>query len=122
MRPNDTQGQPRRLIALVCGPVLAVAGASAWAQSPNEAWLLGDWCQIVVSPEDGEERNRWTFERDGVFLRHMKRNKPVRTTWSLKDDQLNISMVGRLKIRKVSSDEFQYRQFVNIRVIRGECS
>lgn len=122
MTPNDRPGLPRRLIALVSGPVLAIASASAWAQAPNEAWLLGDWCQIVVSPEDGEERNRWTFERDGVFLRHMKQNKPVRTTWSLKGDLLDISLVGRLKIKQVSSDEFQYRQFVNIRVVRGRCS
>lgn len=102
------------LFAVVAGPV--------HAQPPSEEWLLGDWCQIVVSPEDGEERNRWTFETGGIFLRHMKRNKPVRTTWSLKGEQLDISMIGRLKIERVSSDEFRYRQFVNIRVIRGACS
>ena len=101
--------------------LLALATDTAHAQAPTDAWLLGDWCQIVVSPEGGEERNRWTFEADGVFLRHMKQNKPVRTTWSLKGDQLQISMIGKLKIQRVSNDEFQYRQFVNIRVVRGAC-
>jgi hypothetical protein len=75
----------------------------------------------VVIPEGGEERNRWTFETDGVLLRHLKRNKPVRTTWTLKGEELHISMIGKLKIKRVSNDEFQYRQFVNIRVLRGVC-
>lgn len=101
------------LVAVVVGPVRA--------QAPPEEWQLGDWCQIVVSAEDGEERNRWTFETGGVFLRHMKQSKPVRTTWSLKGEQLDISMIGRLKIKRVSSDEFRYRQFVDIRVVRGDC-
>jgi len=109
------------LVGILSACVLALAAGSVRAQAPSAEWLLGDWCQIVVDPEDGEERNRWTFEPGGVFLRHMKQNKPVRTTWSLKGEQLDISMIGRLKIKRVSDNEFRYRQFVDIRVVRGAC-
>ncbi len=117
--------KPRRLrrafVGISSAFLIAIAAAPAHGQAPTEKWLLGDWCQIVVNPEDGEERNHWTFETDGVFLRHMKRNKPVRTTWSLKGEELHISMIGRLKIERGSNDEFRYRQFVDIRVVRGDC-
>ena len=121
MKANQHQRLRRALVGLSSAFFISVAAGPVGAQAPTEAWLLGDWCQIVVSPEDGEERNRWTFETDGVFLRHMKRNNPVRTTWTLKGGELHISMIGRLKIKRVSDDEFRYKQFVDIRVVRGVC-
>lgn len=121
MRPNELPSLRRRTVGIASAFLLAAAAAPAKAEAPSTAWLLGDWCQIVMDPEDGEERNRWTFESGGVFLRHMKQNKPVRTTWSLEGEQLNVSMIGRLVIRRVSNDEFRYRQFVDVRVVRGNC-
>lgn len=121
MKMIEFQSVCRVVVGISSVFLLAVVASPVRAQAPSEEWLLGDWCQIVVSADD-EERNRWTFETGGVFLRHMKRNKPVRTTWSLAGEQLDISMIGRFKIKRVSSDEFKYRQFVDIRVVRGNCS
>jgi hypothetical protein len=121
MKTNKLHSVHRALVGLLTVLLAAVTAGPVHAQAPSGAWLLGDWCQIVVIPEGGEERNRWTFETDGVLLRHLKRNKPVRTTWTLKGEELHISMIGKLKIKRVSNDEFQYRQFVNIRVLRGVC-
>jgi hypothetical protein len=121
IKTKQLESLRRGLVGILSASVLALAVGSVRAQAPSAEWLHGDWCQIVVDPEYSDERNRWTFEPGGVFLRHMKENKPVRTAWSLKGEQLDISMIGRLKIKRVSNNEFRYRHFVDIRVVRGDC-